>query len=324
MAYHFDELPLKSTPFGRLLYEMGQTLVRTHGVRLDTLVWDADEVLWDWVMPGGELALSVGKAVVGNFGHTEWIAPRPGMRELLWGMRHASLELGLDPDVRIWTSGYAWRIWEIFHKAGGFRELLGDGPTESHPSSHPRLLTRLDYVEGLEALFAKPQWESVLEARSEQARLAICQTFKRKPKDSGFKLPELAWFLGAKAFAKSAVLIDDSHSNIQAFHASERSAIHVRSVRPKAFGFIPFTAWRPEALLRSLTSPVALAVAHALIRVQAHTQPHVEEAWMRPVTPAERTSESPEIPEVFRIQIPNAILWEQWISPLKRVKVPNA
>ena len=106
MTLTFEDLPLHPTRFGRALYERGRALIAS-GVRLERILWDADEVLWDWLMSGVELLKILPRATMrGDLTHSEWVVPRPGMLELLWGMRHESLARDLDPHMRIWTSGY--------------------------------------------------------------------------------------------------------------------------------------------------------------------------------------------------------------------------
>jgi hypothetical protein len=291
-------------------YRRGRELVERHGVRVADLVWDADEVLWDWAMSGGRLFASVPRAIFGNFGHREWIAVRPGLLELLWGMRHASEELGFDPDLRVWTSGYPWRLWAIFKRIPGFAELLGDG----HPDTHPRVFTRPDYVDVVKPLVAdKATRRQHLDAMSPAARATIAQQLSEKPHDSGFKIPELAVLAGRQAFSTAKILIDDAGRNVRWFHATGRSAVRVRSVTPRIFGAIPNSAWDPLRFLREVASPAAFEIADALERLYRDPSPRIEEAR---VTPDPLVPPTPPVV----IDVPSEVLWSQWIHPIRELE----
>lgn len=298
-------------------YARGRDLVIRCGVRVAEVVWDADEVLWDWAMSGARLFGKIPLAIFGDLGHREWVAVRPGLLGLLWGMRHASLELGLDPDLRIWTSGYPWRLWEIFSKVGGFRELLGDGPRESHPDWHPRVLTRPDYVAVVEGLVVdERRREAALAAMPEAARATVRSQLAEKPHDSGFKIPELALLAGREAFAAARILVDDAGRNVRWFHATGRSAVRVRSVTPRiAFGSIPNSAWSPLGFLREVASPAVFAIADALERLAHDPTPRIEEAHVVPGPPG-----AVPVPEPVVVDVPSEVLWSQWIHPIRRLK----
>lgn len=280
-------------------------------MRVSDLIWDADEVLWDWAMSGARLFASVPLALFGNLGHREWVAVRPGLLELLWGMRHASEDLGLDPDLRVWTSGYPWRLWAILDKVPGFAELLGDG----HPDSHPRVFTRPDYVEVVKPLVANADTRRQhLDAMSPAAKKTIGQQLSEKPHDSGFKIPELAMLAGREAFATAKILIDDAGRNVRWFHATGRSAIRVRSVTPKVFGKIPNSAWDPLRFLREVASPATFEIANALERLYRDPTPRIEEAR---VVPSPDTV-APTPPVI--IDVPSKVLWSQWIHPMRELE----
>jgi hypothetical protein len=300
--------------------------VEQRGVRFAELIWDADEVLWDWAMSGVRLFAQLPKAVFGDFGHREWVAVRPGLLELLWGMRHASIELGHDPDMRIWTSGYPWRLWEILNRIKGFRELLGDTPDpggafETHPATHPRVFTRPDYVAVVKRLLDPAHREAALAAMPTPARETIARQLDEKPHDSGFKIPELALTAGREAFAASKVLIDDARRNVRWFVATGRSAVHVKSLTPRiALDLIPNSAWSPLTFLRSLRTDVVLDIADALEHLAADPHhPRIRRATMRAVS-ALTGSDAPPPVEPVVIDIPSRVLWDQWISPIRELE----
>lgn len=324
MPRGLDDTPLRPRPDGRWTtlseraYLRGRELVEVFGVRVADLVWDADEVLWDWAMSGARLFGRVPLAVFGNLGHREWVAVRPGLLELLWGMRHASQDLGLDADLRIWTSGYPWRLWEIFRHIPGFIELLGDGvfggDFAGHPETHPRVFTRPDYVAVVASLLAHPsELAARLSTMSAAARDTIGRQFAYKPHDSGFKIPELALIAGREAFSTAKILIDDASRNVHWFHATGRSAIRVRSVTPRIFGAIPNSTWNPLRFLREVASPAAFEIADALERLYRDPTPRIEEAHVSPSTDVEPT-------EPIVIDVPSRVLWTQWIHPIRELE----
>ena len=220
--------------YGEAMYLRGRELV-AGGIDLSHLVWDADEVLWDWVLSGVRLMSSLPLAILGRLGHREYIAVRPGMIELLWGMHHEALERGRDPHVRIWTSGYPWRLWKILRQIEGFDELLGPPASLLSGdarllSEHPRIFTRPDYVSIVRDLLHPEVRAERLATLSEPARSAIAAQLSSRPDDSGYKIPELAIWHGKSAFAEARFLIDDARNNVEWFKAAGRSAVHVRSL----------------------------------------------------------------------------------------------
>ncbi len=324
MAYGFHDVPVEPSAYGEAMYHRGRALVERHGLRMETLVWDADEVLWDWAMSGPLLFARMPLAVVGNLGHREWIAVRAGILELLWGMRHASLSLGLDPHVRIWTSGYPWRLWRILREIRGFEELLGppgygvEGGAEVL-RRHPRVFTRPDYVDIVHRLLDRREREPLLEALAEPARSTIRRQLETRPHDSGFKIPELAMLAGREGFGAARFLVDDARRNVEWFLAAGRSAVHVKSVTPRLFGVIPNSAWSPRRFLERSASRVVEAVSEALAGLASADAPRIAEAVMSLAGVGERHDDPPP-PRVMEIDIPSEVLWREWINPMRELK----
>lgn len=321
MAPSFAEIPgLRPTAYGESLYRRGRELV-TRGLGLEHLVWDADEVLWDWALSGVRLLSQMPLALFGRLGHREYVAIRPGMLELLWGMRHAALELGRDPHVRIWTSGYPWRLWRILREIEGFDELLGPPSSLAHPDAgvlgeHPRVFTRPDYVAVVRDLLDPVERERRLGTLAEPARSAIARQLAARPDDSGYKIPELALLSGKRAFEHARVLIDDARNNVEWFKAAGRSAVHVRSRTPRiAFGRIPNSAWSPTRFLARSGHGVALAIADALAVLTASID-------QRPTIAEAHLSEPDDGPpnRIIAIDVPNAVLWREWINPMRDLR----
>lgn len=316
----FDDIPgIARTPYGEQMYARGRALVEGGLVELSHLVWDADEVLWDWALSGVRLMRSLPLAMFGRLGHREWIALRPGMLELLWGMHHAALERGADPHVRIWTSGYPWRLWRILREVPGFSELLGPphALADDDPAAlrdHPRVFTRPDYVAIVSELLDPDVRAARLATLPEPARSTIAARLDLGPDDSGFKIPELALLFGKQAFAEARVLIDDVRRNVEWFRDAGRSAVHVRSRTPRiVFGKIPNSAWAPVRFLERSGHRIAQGIADALASLAGDDAPAIAEARGEP-----DAESRPQ--RVFTIDIPNDVLWREWITPMRRLR----
>ncbi|MFO0744141.1 MAG: hypothetical protein U1F43_00515 [Myxococcota bacterium] len=315
----FEDLPLTPTSYGRALYERGRELVRSHGARLDELLWDADEVLWDWLLSGVQLLGVLPRiALRGDLSHREWVLPRPGMLELLWGMRHESLALGLDPHIRIWTSGYPWRMWRIGREIPGFGELIGP-PFDPGPAGaesmvdHPRVFTRTDYVRAMTRLLDPRARGELLSPFPATPRSVLARHIHARPQHSGLKIPELALLSGKPELARGRVLIDDHGSNVRWFADAGRAAIHVLSSAPRILlRAIPNSAWRPAQVIREIGVSSAEAIADALVALgpaAGHQARGVVVARGRPVRA--------EAPRPFTIDVPDAVLQGQWIRPIR-------
>ncbi len=324
MSHSFDDVPLRPSAYGRRLYASGRRLVAEAGVRLDELVWDADEVLWDWLLQQFRLlAGSPGAVLWRNFGHREWIGIRPGVFELIWGMRHESLERGHDPHLRIWTSGYPWRMWRIAREIPGFADLIGP-PAPADPedtewlANHPRVFTRPHWVAAAEQLL-EDGVHAVLAPFPEAVRETILtQLHSKKPVDSGFKIPELAQLLGLNAFSKAQILIDDTKSNVERFVATGRRGVHIISEPPRAIlGIVPNSVWgRPSRAMKRLQLPFADGIVEALEKLAHPDAPAV--ATAAPSGTAEIGEDYPTIQLVF--DVPNRILQQEWVHPVRALK----
>ncbi len=315
----YEDIPgLRRSPYGEAMYLRGRELV-AGGIDLSHLVWDADEVLWDWVLSGVRLMSSLPLAMLGRLGHREYIAVRPGMIELLWGMHHEALERGRDPHVRIWTSGYPWRLWEILRQVPGFDVLLGPPHAFAHRDSsvlaqHPRVFTRPDYIAIVRELLDPQVREARLSTLAEPARSAIARQLAQRPDDSGYKIPELAIMHGKAAFSDARFLIDDARNNVEWFKAAGRSAVHVRSRTPRiAFGKIPHSAWSPARFLERSGHGVARAIADALMKLGTQSIATIDEAHLSDAPDAHPN-------HVFAIDVPNAVLWREWIQPMRDLR----
>lgn len=337
----FEDAPgLARTAFGEAMYARGRELV-SRGILPAHLLWDADEVLWDWALSGVRLFSRLPLALFGNLGHREYIAVRPGLLELLWGMHHEALARGEDPYLRIWTSGYPWRLWRILREVEGFDALLGPPFSREEGgaaiiSNHPRVFTRPDYVRVMLRLLNHETRAAQLAPLSPAARATIERQLVHGVDDSGFKIPELAILDGKVAFAPARFLIDDARRNVEWFKDAGRSAVHVKSHAPRIFfGKIPNSTWTPIRFLETTPSTLIEAIATALLSLaeDAPTAPRrvagaaPSEPSRAPQQPATRSlgpsspSTQPEPPRrIFHVDIPSEVLWREWLHPMRELR----
>jgi hypothetical protein len=294
-------------------------LVASSGLSLDEIVWDADEVLWDWTLDASRIGDGLEALWKRSLAHREYYLVKPGMFELIWGMRHAALEAGDDGCMRIWTNGYPWRLWRVARSIPGFARLLEppDRPSTSSPGEwarHPRIFYRLDFVRLVER-WLDDGWPADWEEEAPECRPLIVREFERDPCDSTFKLPELAEWYGKSGFETSEYLVDDHVHTIERFAASGRRGVHVRGETPRiGWGVVPNTVWRnPFERLIELSEGVAPAVATSLERLAATTAP----AW-RAARPPGRPSDYPL--QTFHVDVPDGPLRREWLEPMRRLE----
>lgn len=316
----YGDIPLPKSDLGRGSYRRGRALVEEHGLGLERIVWDADEVLWDWVMDAGRILRDVPALFRRSVGHREWMMVKPGVFELIWGMRHASLEAGESAYIRVWTNGYPWRLWRIAREIPGFAALLGS-PADDGPGGagafrrHPRIFSRLDFVEVARRLVSPSTRRRELASVSEAARRVIGEQFRRDPYDSSLKIPELAALVGKEGFAEAEILVDDQPANVRRFAQTGRRGVRVVSDVPRVlFGSVPNTVWRaPVEALRELSNDLGDSLADALQGVAGDSETEIVAA--RP------SARSPSyIPLEFAIDVPDERLRSEWIAPMRALK----
>lgn len=317
----YAHIPQAPSAYGELMYERGRTLVADQGIRLADLLWDADEILWDWVVDGRAVLRSSPRFVLrGDLGHREFFRIKPGIFELLWGMHHASLDLGLDPHMRVWTNGYPWRAWRVAREVPGWDVLLGPpadarGAGQETFALHPRFFCRADFARAIRLLLDPKERAERLEALPLPARRVISRSLDLSPFDSTLKVPELASLAGKHGFASSRILIDDQAWNVARFAATDRAAVHVSNpARKLAYGRIPNTVWHsPARSLRTLSTGVAEAIATA-IREAARARPGT-------IVSASSDRDLEDYPFLdFSIDVPDAMVRAQWLEPLRRLR----
>lgn len=315
-----QDIPVPASDYGARAYDRGRRLVEEHGLRLDEIAWDADEVLWDWLMDASEILGDVGRLIRRDVGHREWVMPKPGVFELLWGMRHASLEVDQPAHLRIWTDGYPWRLWRIAREIPGFAELVGPPADASEGAwetfrDHPRIFSRVDFAEVAERLCWPGPRRRLLSECSARSRAVIDEQFRRDPYDSNFKIPELASFAGTDAFEDVRVLVDDRRENVARFVATDRWGVRVVSDTPRVlFGAVPNTVWRrPERRLDALDNAIGAPLAEGLERIIGASNPTSVRAEPDP--------EPEEYPRrKFAIEVPDERLRDEWLEPMRELR----
>ncbi|MFW5967592.1 MAG: hypothetical protein ACOCV2_08750 [Persicimonas sp.] len=321
MAHCYADIPLEASPYGERLYSAGRRLVAERGVRLASIVWDADEVLWDWVMDARHMVRDLARTLdFFDLSHREYYLVKPGVFELIWGMHHESLERGYDPYMRVWTNGYPWRLWRIASEIPGFCRLLGPPAhieTDDHGgfTSHPRMFYRTDYVRVVRQLIEEEGGTDAIEGCESHVRALIDAQLSRDPFDSSFKLPEFAQLVGKAGFEEARILIDDTSQNVRRFVASGRHGIHVACDTPRlVFGTVPNTVWgEPRRVLEGLANSVATEIASALDEVWGREHP-------TRATVASKASVDDYRALRFEIDVPDNKLRAEWLDPIRRLK----
>ncbi|MFB6263606.1 MAG: hypothetical protein ABEL76_08290 [Bradymonadaceae bacterium] len=317
---NYQSIPPSPSALGHQAYQWGRRLVADRGLRLPQIVWDADEILWNWLLRIGDVTDHLRALVTGGeSAHREWFLVKPGIFELLWGMRHASLERGLDPHVRIWTDGYPWRLGRIAREIPGFAELLGppaETTTESHAGfdPHPRIFYRKDYAEVVGDLIGSSAGEEFWSELDPDARRVLGEQFERDPLDSTLKLPELAGAAGKPGFERAEILVDDRPENVERFVETGRRGIRVVSDVPGLFfDRVPNAVWRePRRRLRQLDDGIVPALARHLDDLA-----RTDAAGARTARPTHLAAESHASP--FEIEVPGEIVHREWWQPIRRL-----
>lgn len=312
----YQDIPLEQSAFGEELYESGRALVAA-GVTPDRVMWDADDVLWDWMMGMVNLTPRLPRLILfKNMQHREYLVRKAGVFELLWGMRHAALERHLDPLIRIWTDGYPWRLWRLSEHIPGFATLLGvDAKDPKSFADSLNIFCRPDYVRALRVVWHQEHRDAWLSTLPELVRATVLEQFVVDPFDTSFKLPDLATLIGKSGFSRVDFLVDDAEKNMRRFIASGRSGVHVISKAPRVlFSRVPNTAWfRPNRSLVKRQSTVMRKVASALLELAQKPLGFSQsvDALDPPVG---------VVPQTFFIDVPNVRITREWIEPMRALK----
>jgi len=316
----YSNIPLPRSPFGEAQYQAGRRLVFEHGVRLQDLVWDADEVLWDWVMDFGGMLRSIPRQALklDSLGHREYFRLKPGIWELIFGMHAAALERGWDPHLRIWTNGYAWRLWRISRELPLLANLLGAPAADAYSPAdflvHPRVFYRSDFVDLAIGLQDPVRRSAVLADMGPAAARVLARQLEERPRDSTLKLPEMAALVGKDGFATAWLLIDDEARNIHRFVSSGRRGIQVLMPRYAMLGGrLLNTVWRePWRALAALSVAVAPRLAQAIRRAVDPDGPERQQVV---------SGEPPRdyCPMEFTFRVPGQRVRQEWMAPRRRL-----
>lgn len=315
----YDAIPLPKSDYGATAYERGRTLVTEAGLRLSAIVWDADEILWDWVMDLSLALKAIPRLLRRDLTHLEFFRVKPGILELIWGMHHASIESGFDPYMRVWTDGYPWRLWRISRVLPGLTDLIGT--KEGHGlssaeafSAHPRVFCRTDFAEAVKMLLETKRKSREILGLPPQIRKLLSEYLDIGTFEAGWKVPELAAMVGKDGFRGAQILVDDNRRNIKMFVRSGRSAVHLKNPTPRVlFGRIPNSVWRsPRVRLARMSRPIAEPLAAALTELATGEKRKVT------ILPSGRSADHPAIE--FFIEISNERIREEWIQPIRTLR----
>lgn len=315
----YADVPLPHSRFGEAQYRAGRCLVADGAIQPAELVWDADEVLWDWVLDLRRVLRFAPRFLwTRDLGHRELFRLKPGVLELIWGLRHAALERDLDPYLRIWTNGYPWRLWRICLELPGLARLLGPPCSQPHAppdafSDSPYIFYRRDYVKVIGRLIGSGE-PGLLGDLPPKPRQVLRQALRTDPLNANLKVPELARLAGKSGFTKSTVLVDDQKRNVARFVATGRRGIVLKSPRSGLWrGQPPNTTWRdPEQDLARLGTAAAPPLAEALRRLARGDGPLL-------IAPA-RDKPGDHRPVSFSIHVLDRRLRAEWIVPLKQLR----
>jgi hypothetical protein len=328
----------------RRAFDLGRALVAEQGVRMDRLLVDADEVLWDWALDFSEMIRRARwrpRLFGWDLGHREWVQVRPGVMGLLHGMRCESLERGLDARLRIWTNGYPYRLWRILREIPGAFELLGLWEAGSELdlglpgmdallACAPTLVFRHDYTAAISALMEPARRQAWLAWVRPEVRRTLARHLLRHPTDPNLKLPALASLVGKSGLVGAGILVDDHIGNVVRFVRAGGHGVHLAARAPSLLGGrIPNTVWRRAAsVLPALGADISEELAAALGRLGKGALPG--EAGNGLIGPSEPTwlcvqprtgRESPREPAIsFVIEIPDDRVREQWTLPRERLR----
>lgn len=324
-------------------FSLGRALVADHGVRLAGLLFDADEVLWDWLMDLSEMVRRPrwrwGQGGW-DVGHREWVQVRPGMLGLLWGLHVECRAQGHDPRLRIWTNGYPYRLHAILEGAPALWPLLGlPDRREETLAGAPTLVFRSHYSEAVAALLCPARRAAFLTEASPETRQAVARHLRRHPFDPNLKLPALAALVGKTGLAEARVLVDDTLGNVVRFARAGGRGVHIAAPAPTVLrGRVPNTVWRaPGRALPRLAADLTPELGEALRRLCAPGEPSVPDGlrWIRiqrwEAPAASRNGASRHAPGAtsdvttgaarpFVIRIPDDRVRDQWIAPREALR----
>ena len=308
-----------TSEFGQKMFARGRALVLERGVLPAHVMWDADEVLWDWTMSAQRVVRRLPQSLrQRELTHMEFFQLKPGMFELIAGMAQAAQEGGHDGRMRLWTNGYAWRLWAIAAHVPGLATLLGlpeGSPWERFEQSNV-VFCRHDYVLAIEPLFSATKSMQWFEQIPWRAREVIKEHLERTPYDSSFKIPELAPLVGKVGFDQVQVLVDDRWANAKRFARTGRAAVHVPSAPLRAlFDLLPNASWAPDE--HSALAPLGTAVAEKIADALGQL-PRAE----RGVVLTARSEVIPfgYEPARFALEIPDERIRRHWLAPMDELR----
>lgn len=304
-----SEPAIAADPFTRACHAAGRRLVEAHGLLPAQVAWDADEVLWDWVIDARTIAAEPRSLLSRSLAHTQHLRFRPGMLSLLHGFVEAAAQRGHDARLRIWTNGWGSRVLDIAAAVPAFGQLLGAPATRPWPRVET-LFTRRDFERAI-ALSTHP---------GAPGRGIVQRQLARDWTDSTFKNPWVAAEGGAQAMAAVDLLVDDTRANAERFARGGHRAVWLeRAPRTDALAWTAHLTWgAPLAVLRAMGRRSAtLGLADALARAAHAPAGSVLSARL---APCPSDADAVELALTF----PHDEVSGEWREPARRLAVQRA
>lgn len=315
--FSVEDMPFETDESGAECWQHGYELALA-GLTLDRIMWDCDELLWDWCLRARGSLKRLAKLVRRDYTHREWVRTKPGVWELIWGLHHGSLETGKDGQMRVATNGYAWRLWRMSRHIPGFCELIGEGADSADYETwrdHPMLYCRPDYAKVAGMLL-----RGEVEVEDGPAAVVIAEHVDVNPKDSTLKLPEMAVLAGKPGFANVQILIDDSFHNIRRFARTGRVGIHVdvpakRDRKTSRLPQPPNTIWKDaRSYLDRVSTPLGPILADKLAEALTVRSSDILVAHAQDADGQEhRVFE-------FDIEVTGEVIQTEWLEPMRRMR----
>ncbi|MFT6400022.1 MAG: hypothetical protein ACJAYU_004792 [Bradymonadia bacterium] len=309
----YARMALPASPFGQLAYGLGRQ-AGDGPIGLEHIMFDADEVLWDWVMTTSDIVRGIPKLLrSGDLGHREYIRVKPGILEFLCGFRDARRARGADEFLRIWTNAYPWRVRAICERLPDLAQLLG-GDTDSGIWEHPRLFTRPHYADLMSEVFASGRVDNFLASLAPNPRAMVRSHLEESPADTTLKLPDLAVHAAKSGFGSVRVLVDDRRRNVERFAASDSDRVGLWVANPPH----PSVHRRLPNVTRGAATPYLEHQSRSFVRALFDALTAPPASGLHRIAAAERARDYRATE--FTIEIPDDVLRAQWTSPPKRLK----
>ncbi len=313
MLDDYARLALPTSVFGEASYRLGRE-AGAGSLGLEHIMFDADEVLWDWAMTTSDIFRGIPRLLRSwDLSHREYIRVKPGIIEFLCGFRDERRHKNADHFLRIWTNAYPWRVRAICERLPDLAELLG-GNTDEDIWEHPRLFTRPHYAHLVTQAFRNGGVDALLGSLAPQPRDVVRRHLEETPTDTTLKLPDLALPAGKIGFGEVRILIDDRRRNVDRFAASAADRVGLWVDNP----IHPSVHRRLPNVTRGPATPYLEHQSQSFVQALADVLMDLPEQGLRTL-PATETPRGDRATQ-FMIEIPNDVLRAQWTEPPKNLK----